>query len=1290
MKLAFLNKSQRGQRRPEAALHEDTSRRAINEMPQIASNDNLPGNPMDQIQGPDSDALVGGNNDQISKHGAPSQSPDKASSQLPDSMNPDEQRNSKKEPISSSRSGHSKKKSIQKTQRDSSATDLSFNNKAERNTKSKHEPKSDKNRTANVGSLENGRAAADAPVIQTTPGLDPEQFPPLVTSHSTDLSKPSAAQPFFEPGVSEERQVKPSRKETKAKEIEPPVIKSEKLDREESQVKPSKKDTKAKANESPAKTSENLDHEEPQVKSSKKDTKAKENQAPVKIPHKLDREEPQVKPNKKYTKTKENESPGKISDKTDRKQESSPVGMVRDESVSAAESAPETASALVARPTSDADSDLCVRNTNEAQVLVNKMPANEPPPTQESFKNTDIVLGQHVIDLGSPKADRPKATAAYGKIDVARTGNDPIHIVALPTNSTSASLVVVESQAEEPENDSSVVSITPQKSKFHESTSSLNTPSLILTQTQPGEDESSVTPTKKSKASIVKTSPVTPSTASGQISSAALPKAPKSLESHRPEVPVRTSSLPTPSTPILTHKKKQKVFTPVKVEIKDLSGEIDQDSDGTDLNPIRNFEHQKIDQQVEKSNISDGGINFEENKCNIEENHENLGNLQKAALPSTEPGEGNHDKEQEDTAQRPTTTSALNLPKKPKRKGTGRRQKSKSKAGRASVVGNETAIDSGPEKPQSLKNLPEPETPYLLDDQYILPHVTVSRIIPPTETENTQVTTNISSQATKNEDPQFTMDRLAAAPIHIQAIRDQEVDEFDACDTLEKYAQLKGEIYEPYAAYLQNKTTFSSIHSSGLLTRKSPSEDIQPLAHSAGNPKPPGLAQPLAWADQGPPKFRSWSHIDESGGLPMLDPYESQLVSSLNESESNRDKGKARTNSSQSSDIEIELLGTPDDSDHLPEFNPKIGSHSSGTDTTIDSKSISEGVQGSCSILDKPSKEKVAQASDLPFRQRYPNLDSVPRAKSTMTVLTSSFSPPSPIPVSATAGDNLLKKGASDHQIADVAGILPEQATSKTVLSISKNFSLVAGTIVEKRNLDSTSSTHDGLILDLAAKTPVPSTPKRRQPKGRKPKGHERGVSCGSVSSSSAGSTIGSATRPSSNDSQHLSEAFAAISAQNEAKFAAELEVARSQAPTSPPSFAATSAQNEAKLAAELEVARSQASTSPPCTPTHRPHLSYAAAALSPSKGSSPMAIGEVIRVGSPVIRGTEDQAFVNLKDRMEFGPSARSQYKTEKSSSTSDPWRVPKGESVWGSGSDNGCGSGSRKGSRSGSHKSP
>lgn len=1231
MKLAFLNKSQRGQRRPEAALHEDTLRRAINEMPQIASSDNLPGNPMDQIRGPDSDALVGGNNDQFSKYGAPNQSPDKASSQLPDSMNPNEQRTSMKESISSPRSGHSKKKSIQKTQRDSSATDLSLNNKAERNIKSKHEAKTNKNRTANVGSLENGRTAADAPVIQTTPGLNPEQFPPLVTSHSTDLSKPSAAQPCFESGVSEEPQVKPSRKEAMAKEIEPPAIKSDKLDREESQVKPSKKDTKAKENESP-----------------------------VQIPDKLDREEPRVKPNKKHTKTKENESPGKISDKIDRKQESSPVGMVQDESVSAAQSAPEIASALVARPTFDADSDLCVRNTNEAQVLVNKMPAKEPPPTQECLKNTEIVWGQHMIELGSSEAGRPKATATSGKIDVARTGNDLSHIIALPINPTSASPVVVESQAEEPEIDLSVVSIAPQKSKVHESTSSLNTPSMILTQTQPGKDESSVTPTKKSKASIVKTSPVTPSTASGQISSAALPKAPKPLESHRPEVPLRTSSLSTPSTPILTHKKKQKVFTPVKVDIKDLSGETDQDSDLTDLNPIRNFEHQKIDQHVEKSNISEGGINLDENKRNIEENHENSVNLQKAALPSTEPGEGTHNKEQEDIAQRPAT-SALNLPKKLKRKGTGRRQKSKSKAGRASVVGNETAVDSGSEKPQSLKNLPEPETPYLLDDQYILPHVAVSRIIPPTKTENTQVTTNKSSQVTENEDPQFTMNRLPAAPIHIQAIRDQEVDEFDACDTLEKYAQLKGEIYEPYAAYLQNPATFSSIHSSGPLTRKNPSEDIQPLAHSAGNPKPPGLAQPLAWADQGPPKFRSWGHIDESGGLPMLDPYESQLVLSLNESESNRDKGKARTHSSQSSDIDIELLGTPDDSDHLPESNLKIRRHSSGTDTTKDSKSISEGVQGSCSILHKLSKEGVAQASDLPFRQRYPNLDSVPRAKSTMTVLTSSFSPPSPILISATAGDNPLKKGAFDHQIAEVAAILPEPATSKTVSSISKNFSSVAGTIVDKRNLESTSSTHDGLILDLAAKTPVPSTPKRRQPKGRKPKGHERGVSYGSVSSSSAGSTIGSATRPSSSDSQHLSEAFAAISAQNEAKFAAELEVARSQAPTSPP-----------------------------CTPTHRTHLSYAAAALSPSKGSSPIAIGEVIRVGSPVIRGTEDQAFVNLKDRMEFGPSVRSQYEKEKSSSTNDPWRVPKGEPVWGSGSDNGCESGSRKGSRSGSYKSP
>lgn len=1125
VKYAFLHAVQHGQRRREASLRDDTLGSTMNEKLRMVRSDDLPENLIDQIQGLDSDALVGGNSDQVSKFGGAREPLGKRSSQSYNSINPNEKRGSKKGSISSSRSEHSKKKSVQKHQRDTSATDLSMNNKTERNIESKHEAKPNQNRTANTGSLEIQGTAADASVIQTAPGLNSEKFPPLV---STDLSKPSVAQPSLQIGVSKEPQFKPRKKETNAKENESLVTKSDKLDRE---------------------------------------------------------------------------------------QESSSIEMVRGEIASTPQSVPETASALVTEPTLDAHLELSNYSSNEALVPMNEM-AGTQPLLMPSPSNTDIGLTQHVIELGSPEVDRPKATAAFEKAHVAGKENELSHTVAL---STSASNVVAKTQPEEPERVPSVVSTAPQKLMVHDPTSASDTQPVIKTQSQPGEDESFVTPTKKPRASIVKTSPVISATTSGQISSAVLPKALKPLDSHRPEVPLRTSSLSTPSTPILTHKKKQKVFTPVKVDIKDLSSEMDhgyQPKGSTDLNPTRNFEEEKTERKMEKSNIS-------QSKTHIEANQEELENLQKAALPSTEAGEGSHSKEKQHTTQRPVI-SAPNLPKKSKRKASGR-QKSKSKVGQASsVVDNETTVEIGSVKPQAQKNLPEPETPYLLDNQYILP----------------QVTNINSSKATENEILQFPISKREAA-IRMQTIRVQAIDEFKSCDTLEKYADLKGRAYEPYAAYLQDKATFSSIHSSTLLTRESLSDDIEPPARSVGYPKPPGLAQPFGWAEQEPPKLRSWGYIGENGTLPEIHSYVSHLDSALNESESIPKNGKARTGSSQSSDKDVEILGTLDDSDRLPERNIKIESIPSSPDTVIGSDIVVADAKDHCSIPDKPLKEEDLQASDLPFRQRYPNLDSSPRAKSTMAVLTSPFSPPSPLPILSTVGDKPLKKGAFEHQIAEVAS--------------------AATTRVQKQTLGSAISKRDDLILDLAAKTPVPSTPR-----GRQRKGHQRGISSGSVSSSGTPCLSASGNRSPLSDSQHLSEAFAAISAHNAAKYATELEIARSQAPLSPPR-----------------------------TPTHRPHLSYAAAALSPTMGSPTISIGEVIQVGSPVgacksvsEATSEDQAFADIKDRIEVGSSITSQKKKEKSRSKDDPWSVPRGETVWGSGS--GSESGARKGSGPGTPKSP
>ena len=1183
MKHAFNNSIQHGQRRPEVSCRSDALGSANDERPRMVDSENHPENLIDQVRVPDSDALISGNGDQFCETDAARESPDKASSQFLNSVDLNEKRRSKKVSVSSSRSGHSNKRSVQRIRHDSSATDLSLNTKAERDTKPKHEAKPNQNRIANTGSTKSGGTAADALVmqIQTTPALDPEQFPPLVASRSVEL------------GNAKEPQVKPRKKEVKPKGKKPPASQSGKLDRE---------------------------------------------------------------------------------------QDSSSIEMVRGESGSTAEGVLETSSALVTQPTSDAHSEPSTCDMKEAQVPNS---ATETSPTLKSFTKTGSGVIQPVTEPGSSEIDHPKVSMRYGKAQVIRTGIDPSHTVPLSMNVASASDLVAKSETKEPEKVSPVISIAPEKSVTHDSMSARDAPSVITTQTQPRNDQSSVTPTKKSKSSRVKTSPATRSTASNQISSALLPEASKdvALESHRPEVPLRTSSLTTPSNPILTHKKKQKVFTTSKVDIKDLSkdlskdfsGEIDQECQpkvSTDLTPIRNIEQDKTE-QAPKSNAS------EALKKNLEANNEEPANLRKAPLPSTEPvpkpesepEEGNPSKEQADTTQRPAT-SARNLPKKPKRKRAGKKQRSRCKVYHStSAIGNETetAVNSGSEKPQAPKNLPKPETPYLLDNQYILPQATIkssqatkneNNVIVVSKTQaaadlldairNQQIeeftscdTFEESSQATKNENTVLVVSKTPAAADLLQAIRNQQIEEFTSCDTFEEYAHVKGCNYEPYAAYFQNNATFSTIQSSRLLTSDDSGDDIQPLPHSAGYPKPPGVAQPFAWADQGPQKLRSWDYVDETGAFLILDCYETHLESALNESKSNRKKGKARTDSPQSSDGDTEVLGNPDDSDHLPRRNLNGGGLSSDTDTAIDSQTVSAGVQGLSLAPEQPSK-KFTQVSDLPFRQRFPNLDSSPRAKSTMAVLTSSFSPPSSLPFLVIAGDDPLKKGAVGHQITEFTTTLTKPVTPcEGGSSVTKNPLSTVGTTGYEQNIGLLNSTHDDLILDLAIKTPIPSKPKSRERKG-----HQRGVSHGSVSSSSTPRTPVSATISSLGDSQHLSEAFAAISDRNAAEFAARLKVARSEAPISPPR-----------------------------TPTHGLRPSYAAAALSPTKGSPPISNGEVIQVGGAAVGwhtaswlASEDQAFVDLIDGIGVGLFAKGAMETN--SKNVDPWRVPRGETVWGSGS--------------------
>lgn len=211
------------------------------------------------------------------------------------------------------------------------------------------------------------------------------------------------------------------------------------------------------------------------------------------------------------------------------------------------------------------------------------------------------------------------------------------------------------------------------------------------------------------------------------------PRTPKRV---RPQIPPRTSSLMgSPPAPILTHKKKQRVFTPVKEVFGESLPQKPKDVGLESLNRFSLLEPESkeyIETTVEGSNSH---------------NHEDT-----AVIPDTNTpplGEENKTEEQKDGSKALSTAEAAEPPpievsqrgeqrddpkgrsasgasqrKKSKHKNAAKKGKGKSKENQASVTA--VTIVARPDEVKSRKpnaNLPAPETPYLVDDQYILPRI---------------------------------------------------------------------------------------------------------------------------------------------------------------------------------------------------------------------------------------------------------------------------------------------------------------------------------------------------------------------------------------------------------------------------------------------------------------------------------------------------------------------------------------------------------------------------------------
>lgn len=211
------------------------------------------------------------------------------------------------------------------------------------------------------------------------------------------------------------------------------------------------------------------------------------------------------------------------------------------------------------------------------------------------------------------------------------------------------------------------------------------------------------------------------------------PRTPKRV---RPQIPPRTSSLlGSPPAPILTHKKKQRVFTPVKEVFGESLPQKPKDGGLESLNRFSLLEPESKEQIETLVEVS-YSHNHEDTAVILHVNTPPLGGENQTweqkdaskALSSAEaaeppPIEVNQRGEQRDDP-KGRSASGASQRKKSKHKNAAKKGKGKSKENQASVTA--VTIVDRPDEVKSRKpnaNLPAPETPYLVDDQYILPRI---------------------------------------------------------------------------------------------------------------------------------------------------------------------------------------------------------------------------------------------------------------------------------------------------------------------------------------------------------------------------------------------------------------------------------------------------------------------------------------------------------------------------------------------------------------------------------------
>lgn len=262
------------------------------------------------------------------------------------------------------------------------------------------------------------------------------------------------------------------------------------------------------------------------------------------------------------------------------------------------------------------------------------------------------------------------------------------------------------------------------------------TAAQVLPSTDPAKGlEGNYLPKKPSAVDSAETSREPDGVASSRLASTDTgePRTPKRV---RPQIPPRTSSLlGSPPAPILTHKKKQRVFTPVKENPGESLPQKPKDGGFESLNrfsllepeskehietPVKGYyseNHEKMDVILD---VTTPPLGEEHQTGEQMDDTKALSAANAAEPPLTEV---NQTGEQRDG---PKGRSALiaSQRKKSKHKNAAKKGKGKCKENQASLT-TVTAVDRAYElkSRKTNVNLPAPETPYLVDDQYISPRI---------------------------------------------------------------------------------------------------------------------------------------------------------------------------------------------------------------------------------------------------------------------------------------------------------------------------------------------------------------------------------------------------------------------------------------------------------------------------------------------------------------------------------------------------------------------------------------